>query len=376
MRRFQIPALVILLALSSHAAVRGDELSDALAKLKAVGPNAQGHRAAQEAWQVAAKADAARLTEMLAALDDAGPLAANWIRAAVEAVGQRAAAAGDRSIAPALEKFTLDTTHAPRARRLAYDLLVRIDPTTPDRLMPGFLNDPSVELRRDAIDRVVAEAEKATDEATKKARYATAFVSARDVDQIKDLAEKLKKLGNEVDLPSHFGFVMKWHVIGPFDNVGGKGFSVAYPPETEIKLDAKYPGKSEEVAWKEHTTVDPYGMVDLNAVLGKNKGAAGYAVAEFRSDAEHPVELRLGCINAVKLWVNGKLLDSREVYHSGTQIDQYISRTTLKPGVNVILVKICENEQTESWAQDWQFQLRVCDAVGTAVLSQDRLAAK
>ena len=117
-------------------------------------------------------------------------------------------------------------------------------------------------------------------------------------------------------------------------------------------------------------------MVDLKAVLGKNKGAAGYAVAEFRSDAERPVELRLGCINAVKIWVNGKLLDSREVYHSGTQIDQYISRTTLKPGVNVILVKICENEQTESWAQDWQFQLRVCDGVGTAVLSQDRLAAK
>ena len=219
-------------------------------------------------------------------------------------------------------------------------------------------------------------AEKAPDDDAKKPLYQTAFAASRDVDQIKDLAEKLKKLDGEVDLPTHFGFIMKWQLIGPFDNVGGKGFNTAFPPETEIKLDAKYPGKSGELAWTEHTTTDPYGMVDLNTALGKNKGAAAYAFAEFRSDGARPVEIRLGCINAVKLWVNGKLLDSREVYHSGTQIDQYIARADLQPGANQILVKICENEQTESWAQDWQFQLRVCDAVGTAVLSQDRVAAK
>jgi hypothetical protein len=44
----------------------------------------------------------------------------------------------------------------------------------------------------------------------------------------------------------------------------------------------------------------------------------------------------------------------------------------LKKGRNEILVKICQNEQTEDWAQTWDFQLRVCDALGTAVLSQDR----
>jgi hypothetical protein len=363
-------------ALLGAPIVRGDELSDALAAIKAVNTNGQGHKAAQQAWQTAAKADPARLPELLAAIDDAGPLAANWVRAAVEAVGDRALQSGDKSLAPALEKFTLDTSHAPRGRRLAYDLLVRFDATAPDRLMPGFLNDPSVELRREAIDRVVKAAEKAPDDAAKKPLYQTAFVASRDVDQIKSLAETLKKLGDNVDLPSHFGFIMKWQLIGPFDNVGGKGFNTAYPPETEIKLDAKYPGKEAEVAWKEHTTADPYGMVNLNEALGKNKGAAAYAYAEFKCDAARPVEIRLGCINAVKLWVNGKLLDSREVYHSGTQIDQYIARTTLQPGANQILVKICENEQTESWAQDWQFQLRVCDAVGTAVLSQDRIASK
>ena len=43
-----------------------------------------------------------------------------------------------------------------------------------------------------------------------------------------------------------------------------------------------------------------------------------------------------------------------------------------EPGTNVILLKICQNEQTESWAQDWEFQLRVCDGLGTAVLATNR----
>lgn len=371
----RIVAVCFVVAFQTN--LSADDVADALSVLKAVGPNARGHREAQQAWPAAAAAEASRLPELLAALDDAGPLAANWIRAAVEAVAERAVAAGDASPAAGLEKFTLDVAHAPRARRLAYDWLVRFDPTAPDRLMPGFADDPSTELRREAIERIVAAAEKESDEAAKQSQLRRAFAAARDVDQIADLREKLKKLGVEVNVTRHYGFVTQWRVIGPFDNVGGKGFDAAYPPETEIRLDAKYPGKDgKEIAWQEHVTTDPHGMVDLNAALGKNKGAAAYAYAEFVSDAARPVDVRIGSIVAIKVWVNGRLVDSRETYHSGTSIDQYISKTKLQPGVNRILVKCCENEQTEPWAQDWQFQLRICDAVGTAVLSQDRVAAK
>ncbi len=35
---------------------------------------------------------------------------------------------------------------------------------------------------------------------------------------------------------------------------------------------------------------------------------------------------------------------------------------------NVLLLKVCQNEQEQSWAQDYKFQLRVCDATGSAVL--------
>ena len=61
-----------------------------------------------------------------------------------------------------------------------------------------------------------------------------------------------------------------------------------------------------------------------------------------------------------------------EVYHAGMSIDQYIGRAQLKTGENSIVLKVCQNEQTESWAQRWQFQLRVSDETGKAILAQNR----
>jgi len=85
-----------------------------------------------------------------------------------------------------------------------------------------------------------------------------------------------------------------------------------------------------------------------------------------------PVEIRVGCINGNKVWVNGKMVVSNHVYHASTAIDQYTAQATFRKGRNDILVKVAQNEQTEDWAQRWQFQLRVCDSYGTAILATDR----
>jgi hypothetical protein len=79
--------------------------------------------------------------------------------------------------------------------------------------------------------------------------------------------------------------------------------------------------------------------------------------------------VRLGCINANKVWVNGKEVMATEVYHSGSMLDQYIAKCELKKGTNRVLLKICQNEQTESWAQDWQFQFRLTDLTGKGLRS-------
>ena len=97
------------------------------------------------------------------------------------------------------------------------------------------------------------------------------------------------------------------------------------------------------------------------------KGAVAYAYAVIDSPKAQVVELRAGSPNGLKIFLNGKPIFAREEYHHGVKLDQYSARGTLKAGRNEILLKVCQNEQSEDWAQAWKFQVRVCDFVGAAV---------
>jgi hypothetical protein len=368
------PCVAVLWLFASIASAAGSEIDLLLAKLRAVGGNGAGHREATRAWSELVRADAAQLPEILAGLDGAGPLAANWIRTAVDAIAERQLQQGRRLPAAELEAFVLDKRRDPRARRLAYEWLLRVDPSARDRLIPGMLDDPSWELRRDAVARLVDQAGRQaqanrTSEAI--AAYQQALGAARERDQIDLVAQRLRSLGQKVDLVRQLGFVVRWKLIGPFADVGGKGFDAVYPPEKEIRFDAQYQGKNGTVAWKDFVAADDYGTVDLNKGLVEVKEAAGYALAEFMSDREQEVELRITSDNAVRLWLNGAPVASYKFYHGGTQPDQYVDRVRLRRGRNVILVKVCQNELTQDWARAWDFHLRVVDPAGAPVLSAD-----
>ena len=110
-------------------------------------------------------------------------------------------------------------------------------------------------------------------------------------------------------------------------------------------------------------------MVDFNEPYGALKEVTGYAQTEFISASARPAELRLGCKNAWKIWLNGELVFGRDEYHRGMRIDQYQLPVQLRKGANTILVKACQNEQKEEWTVQWQFQLRGWDATGTAIHS-------
>jgi hypothetical protein len=346
-----------------------------LKTIKSVGSEAKGHPQATKALAELTKADGKSLLQILVALDDASPLTANWIRSAVETIADRELSAKRQLPVADFERYLADTRRDPRGRRLVFELLTRVDPTTPDRLLPGMLNDPSVEIRRDAVARVLKRAGELFDSDKKddaKSVYQQALNAARDDDQVKVAVEKLGKLDVTVDLPRHFGFIQDWSLIGPFDNTGKLGFPVVFPPESNDNLTAEFQGKDQKVRWTKTFTTDGYGVVDLNMVQAHHKGAITYARAEFTCDKAQDVDFRLGTPNSWKLWINGELAFAREEYHRGASLDQYRVRGKLKAGKNVILLKVCQNEQTEMWAQRWQFQLRVCDATGTAILSTTR----
>ena len=72
------------------AALSAPNLSKAIQTLRAVGPEGEGNAAAAKAWQTLTKADAKALPAILAAMDGASPLAANWLRGAVDTIAGRA----------------------------------------------------------------------------------------------------------------------------------------------------------------------------------------------------------------------------------------------------------------------------------------------
>jgi len=375
MRTIMTWLAAVLPAAVSLAPAAADDLEPMLTALQAVGPKGIGNRTAARAWEQLVQTDAQQLPVMLAALDHAGPLAANWIRTAVDAIAEDQLRRGGNLPAAELERFVLDRRHAPRARRLAYEWLVRVDPSAPERLIPGMLDDPGPELRRDAVARLLdrADALAGADKKEEAVRvYRRALAAALDVDQVRRLADRLKKLGIPADLPRQLGFIVRWKLVGPFDNTGEKGYEVVYPPEREIDFRAVYDGKHGKLRWIDYATKDEYGKVDLNAALVEEKEVVAYATARFVSPKQQQVEFRVSSFNAVKLWLNGKLIDEHNVYHGGSQLDQYVRRGVLQPGGNVILLKVCQNAQTQSWARYWGFQLRVCDRTGAAVLSADR----
>jgi tetratricopeptide (TPR) repeat protein len=353
-----------------------EQLVPLLEKIRAVESKGTNHQEAVAATKALQKASISSVPQILAAMDQANPLAQNWLRGIAESVVEKTP---DQVPKAALETFLRDTKHSPRGRRLAYEFLLKVDPTVEQRILANMVQDPSLELRRDAVQLVIDQGEanlKAGRKPTAIEAFRSAFLHARDLDQIQALAKKLKELEQTYDMPTRMGFLMRWKIVGPFDNINDLGWDTAYEPETKLDFAAEYPGKSGAIKWIEHETKDEFGLVDLTTALDKHKGAIAYVATDFISDREQPVVLRLGCINAHKVWLNGQQVGANHVYHAGIEIDQYTFPVQLKAGKNQILLKVCQNEQTEPWAQRWQFQLRVSDEIGGAVLSQDRLVPK
>lgn len=366
------PLLSGLLAVAFCTAAQAADLSASIKTIRAVGPEGQGNAAAAKAWQSLAKAEASALPQILTAMDGANPLAANWLRAAVDTIAARE----KKLPIDALQKFLADTSHNPRARRLTFELIQKSNPKLAAKLIPSLINDPSVELRREAVAQVLDAGKIANQPAIAVKEYRKALDAARDIDQIKAATKALRDLKQEVDLPRHFGFLMHWNVIGPFDNTERAGFAKVFPPETNVDLEATYDGKAGKVKWSSFVTADEYGMVDINkAYPGPGDGlkeVTAYAYTEYHAAAAGPVQLRLGCKNAWKIWLNGKLVFGRDEYHRGMRIDQYQLDVNLAKGRNTLLIKLCQNEQMQDWTKQWQFQLRVCDPTGTAILAANR----
>lgn len=348
----------------SHA-----DLSSQLDAIRNVSREGRGNQVAAAAVRSLSSASGSDIPQILAAFEGASSLSANYLRNVVESVTDRSIDDGEIPVRQ-LEQFILTRSNDPRARRLAFEVLSRVDATAPDRLIPQMLLDPSPEFRRDAVKRLIAKASSLAKNAGKKAVpiYRKALSGATDSDLVKEISKALRDLGEDVNLVNHFGFLTEWRIIGPFDNREFVGFDTVYSPEQSIDFAAILKAKEADVTWQEVSTDNEFGIIDIAKSVAPHKGAVMYLATSYHSAAPRHIEFRFGTPNAWKLWINGKFLFGRDEYHRGMAIDQYRIPAQLKSGNNVILLKLCQNEQDQEWAQRYQIQLRVCDRSGIAVL--------
>lgn len=378
--RCKVVALSAMWLGCALSAAEGDERDSALREiLKAPTSGATDPEVARH-WSEVAQWKADRVGEVLQAMDGANPVALNWLAAAVDAILEQPGAAIPFE---KLNQFVRDRERGVAARRCAYSILNRERPKLAKQLIPYFLNDPAPEFRRPAVEQLIEQAASLPD-ALQKTVYLKAFDAARDEDQVTRIAKALKELGVEADLARHYGFVRDWHVVGPFDNVGNAGFDQAFPPESLSIADLaddgtpdnslSYEGKDGQVRWMRREATAATGEIDLNEALGKLKEVVGYGAAIFESKQAQEVELRLRLQNSFKIWLNGELIQSQAIGHTGNFFDQYTLPVRLKAGKNLIVVKSCQVKapQPLDFFDTWHFSVRVCDATGTAVHSESQ----
>ena len=373
--RSVVMCVATLMVVVFSAASGGQIQADDFDALKSVGQFSKGTQQAKQASEALVAGGAKNLVPLLQAFDGASPLAANWLRSTFETIADSEMKAGQSLPKDQFLAFIKDSDNSPAARRLAYEWLLIRRPELKGQLIPSMLSDPSPEFRRDAVAVLLTDASKAEgDQATEL--YQKALQAAVHEDQVKTISKALRGSGIEVNLQTHFGFLTDWKIIGPFNNKEGIGYAADYPPESEIDVSAEYEGQRGTVKWEAIGTNDDFGLINIAEEVKNYKGSVMYVTATYSSASDMPVEFRLGTPNAWKLWVNDKLQFEREEYHRSTKMDQYQIPVQLKSGQNRILLKLCQNEQTQSWAQKYQFQLRVSDTTGAAVLPSVTTATK
>jgi len=325
----------------------------AAVRLATAGPTGGQAGLAADADLVAAM-EPAMLVPCLAAFAEATPAGVNWLSSGLDRAVEQL---GERVPLDELTAFVADAGRPARGRVLAERWLRSRAPEQAAALLDSMLSDPALPLRRAAIEKRLAAVADAA-EPEQLAVHREMLTAARDVDQVQAIAAWLREHGDAVDVSEVLGFVKQWRASEAFDNVGGIGFAAVYPPEEA----AAAPNVAD---WKAVTAEGDGGEVDLNAAIGTRKGVVSYAVAEVDMQRGRTAEVRIGSPCAVVVWINGEKVIDREIYHASEAIDQYVGEATFRAGTNTVLVKCCQNEQTESWAADWKFQLRICDPLGT-----------
>ncbi|HEV7404439.1 MAG TPA: PVC-type heme-binding CxxCH protein [Chthoniobacteraceae bacterium] len=146
------------------------------------------------------------------------------------------------------------------------------------------------------------------------------------------------------------GYIPKWKVLGPFENVWG----AMHPPETEAlaaggqpDLKKKYTtAEKPDVGWRDANAEQSQGKVDLGDVFKNTGMVCAYAYAEINATAAADARLFCGSDDQIAVWLNGKKVHDFGASR-GFDPDSDQVAIHLEQGVNRLFVKI--GNQSGTW---------------------------
>jgi hypothetical protein len=135
-----------------------------------------------------------------------------------------------------------------------------------------------------------------------------------------------------------------WSFIGGFSAPDNNNFDGVFPPEKEIKFDAKYPTRAPNVqaAWQQKKDWADGQVIDFLSSLpdGLKENVASYVYREIDCETPCEVPASFGSDDSLTVWVNGKKLHAENVGR-GAAPDQAHVKLPLQKGKNHLLLKIC-----------------------------------
>ncbi|MBI1853156.1 MAG: HEAT repeat domain-containing protein [Planctomycetes bacterium] len=171
------------------------------------------------------------------------------------------------------------------------------------------------------------------------------------------LEDKLRDLGEQIEVTARDGRVSAWWVIGPFAAPNAASWEKPEFPEKGVDLAKSTKIGDRDCRWRSVAGAGDAAEVDLAAVLDPHENVAAYAYCELVSKREREVTFHGGSDDGMIVWVNGERVHAF-LGPRGLKPDEDTFKAKLKEGSNTILVKALQI------GGGWAFCLRADDEEG------------
>lgn len=206
------------------------------------------------------------------------------------------------------------------------------------------------ELRNEAAQAAVQIAKRLLQNNPSRARAAMKNV----VTVVKD--SRIRRQAQDVinEMEQYESYILVWLATGPFVEKGKEGraiFDKAFPPEDPEAKDVK---------WKRLTQGIGLWDINLEATFGSRDHCGAYMRTQIWSPKNQDARLELGSDDAIKVWLNGKLVHSNYA-NRGMSPRQDLVDVKLRHGWNELMLKVVDHEG------GWTFCCRVRKPDGSSL---------